>query len=180
MFSDKLHRRAIRLTSHWSPMAPRLSILVTYGLLFAAAATPVGAHTADDVEHAKSDRDVAYQNVARVEEQVEAALVEYDRTHTELEDVEAKVDLTQRQLDTYRSYSSDLDAQVRDAIVEAYVSTGSSDISVTLGAETFQDMVVTRYLGERLRGVNGPTSVGCWSCHARSNVCARISKLIAR
>jgi len=127
-------------------------MFIVWGLLLVSTATPVGAQTSNDVEHAKSDRDAAYESVTRVQDQVEAALIEYDRAHTELEIVEEKVDLTERRLETYRRESSDLDAQVREAIIEAYVSTGSSDVTVALGAETFQDMVMARYLGEQLRG----------------------------
>jgi murein DD-endopeptidase MepM/ murein hydrolase activator NlpD len=130
---------------------PSLSILVACGLLLVTTATPVAAQTSDDVKHAGSDRDAAYQRVTIVQDEMEAALIKYDRVHTELETVEEKVDLTQRQLDVYRSDSSDLDVLVREAIVEAYVG-GPRDVSVALGAETFQDMVMARYLGEQLRG----------------------------
>jgi murein DD-endopeptidase MepM/ murein hydrolase activator NlpD len=128
-----------------------LSMLVAWGLLLVTTATPVAAQTSDDVKHAGSDRDAAYQRVTIVQDEMEAALIKYDRVHTELETVEEKVDLTQRQLDVYRSDSSDLDVLVREAIVEAYVG-GPRDVSVALGAETFQDMVMARYLGEQLRG----------------------------
>lgn len=130
---------------------PRLSMLAAYGLLFAVTATPVSAQTSGDVNHAESDRDAAYQRVVTVQDQMEVALIEYDRAHTALEDVEEKVELTQRKLETYRNESTDLDVLVRTAIIEAYVGTGANDVTVALGAETFQDMVMIRHLGEQLR-----------------------------
>jgi murein DD-endopeptidase MepM/ murein hydrolase activator NlpD len=129
-----------------------LSILVACGLLLVTAVAPVDAQSSDDVNHAESDRSAAYQRVTIVQDQVEAALIKYDRTHTELETVEEKVDLTQRQLDVYRSDLGDLDTLVREVVVEAYVGSGSREISVAVGAATFQDVVMARYLGEQLRG----------------------------
>ncbi len=149
---DRSYRRARRLTNRTSPTAPRLWVLVAYGLVFAATTAPAGAHSSDDVEHARSDRNAAYQSVTRIQDELEAALAEYDRVHTELEEVEERVDLTQRRLDSYRAESDDLDASVRQVIVEAYVSTGSLDVSVALGADTFQDVVMARYLGDQIRG----------------------------
>ncbi|MCL1602063.1 MAG: peptidoglycan DD-metalloendopeptidase family protein [Actinomycetia bacterium] len=151
MSSDHLHQRAHHRARRLTMAVPRFSIFIGTGLLFVISATSVGAQTSGDVEHAKSDRNAAYQSVVRVEDQVEAALIEYDRAHTALEDVEEKVDLTQDRLEAYRLESDDLDARLGEAIVEAYVGSGSKDLSVTLVAETFQDVVMARYIGEQLR-----------------------------
>ena len=129
----------------------RLSALVVSGLLLVTTTTPVNAQISGDVTHAKADRDAAYAQVVSVQNDVEAALIEYDRAHTKLEDVEEKVNLTQRQLDAYRSESSGLDASVREIVIEAYVNTGSAEMSVALRAETFQDLVMARHLGEHVR-----------------------------
>ena len=152
MSSAQSYFRAHRATQRPSTAGSRLSIFIVIGVVFVAMATSATAQTSGDVEHAKSDRNTAYQSVVKVQDQVEQALTEYDRAHTALEDVEEKVDLTQNRLDAYRLESDDLDAQLRAAIVEAYVGAGSNDLSVTLVADTFQDVVMARYLGEQLRG----------------------------
>ena len=149
---DRSSQRAKLLTNRWSPTVPRLLVLAAYALIFATTTVPVGAHTSDDVEHAKSDRNAAGQNVARNQDELESALTEYDRVHAEREDVEENVDLTQRRLESYRAESDNLDATVREAIVAAHVSTGLSDVLVAPGAETFQDVVMARYLEHQMRG----------------------------
>ena len=151
MSSDPASLNANRPKGRGALPVPRLTALIACGLLLAASTTPVSAQTSGDVTHAKADRDAAYGQVVSVQNDVEAALIEYDRAHTKLEDVEERVDLTQRQLDAYRNESSGLDASVREIVIEAYINTGSAEVSVALGAETFQDLVMARHLGEHVR-----------------------------
>ena len=82
--SDPSHRRANGLTRRRWAVVPQLTIGLAFGLMLVTITSPAGAQTSDDVEHAKSDRDAAFESVTRVQEQVEAALIEYDRAHTEL------------------------------------------------------------------------------------------------
>jgi murein DD-endopeptidase MepM/ murein hydrolase activator NlpD len=152
MSTDRSYRRPHRWTNLWSVTVRYLAILVALWIFLAVTGPNAGAQTSGDVDHAESDRDTAYEQVQMVQNQVERALIEYDRAHTELEDVEERVELTRRQLDTYRTESEDLDALVLEGIIEAYVSTGSTDAKIALGARTFQDLVLARYLGDQLRG----------------------------
>lgn len=126
-------------------------------VLFAVIATigltpiPAVAQTSDDVDHAEADRDAAYARVQEVEAKLEQALLTYDQIHSELEILEEKVETTERQILAYQTTAGELDEIVRLTVIDAYVGSGVADLNVSLSTETFQDLLMTRFLGEKLR-----------------------------
>lgn len=139
-----------------SPLRPSrsLRLLIAIGVALSGIGgigQSANAQTSDDVDHAAADRNAAYANVLKVEEELEQALLRYEEVHSQLEVLEDKVGLTERQLTTYEVQTDDLDAAVRSAVIDAYIGSGISDLVISLNTKTFQELLMARFLGQKLQ-----------------------------
>lgn len=125
-----------------------LGVAVT---LFASLPLPADGHSSDDVKAAEASRDRAYTRVQRVQDDLDAALIRYDQVHTELDDVEERVDRTKAQLGRIQEDESRLRDAARDAVIDAYTGGGVGELSVPIGTDRVQDLMVALYVGARIR-----------------------------
>ena len=113
--------------------------------------SPTVAQTSDDVDHAEADRDVAYSRVLKVESDLDRTLLNYERVHSLLEALELKVERTEKQLREFQTSATELSEVVKLAVIDAYAGSGVADLDVSLNTKTFQDLLMARYLGGKLR-----------------------------
>ena len=132
---------------------PRLvAVAVTVAAMYLSGiGIPALAQTSSDVDHAAADRDAAYADLLKVEGELSQALFRYEEVHSQLEDLEDKVGLTERQLATYLLQVDDLDGMAKSALVNAYIGGDVSDLNISLSTKTFQDSLMARFLGQTLQ-----------------------------
>jgi len=133
-----------------SPFSSRVATAIAV-VATLAATTPAVAHSEEDVERARNDRDAAYSSVQQAQADLEEALETYDRIHTQLDDVEYRVSKTETILSNYKEEAQTLSEQARRSLVEAYTSTGLSPLGVQLNATGIQDLVMVDYIGARIQ-----------------------------
>lgn len=129
---------------------PRVAVLIA-SLMFATLA-PIQAAGADlegDVATAEHERDDAYAEVVRVQEELDAAVFTYQEVAFELEDLHWRVDRLTARLDESKVELDILDGEVRELVTARYMLGDTASVGMVMDAASIQDLATGRAISER-------------------------------
>ncbi|HHC09367.1 MAG TPA: hypothetical protein ENK55_11715 [Actinobacteria bacterium] len=134
-----------RVTTGRSVVFVALVALVV-GLL----APEVGAQSKSDVSRAKDEREAAYRELVEANEELGAAVARLEAIEEQLWDLHRRIERIESRIDQYEGEARRLEEQVRELVVEAYVTGGSTQILTSMfAAASFQDVLTSQVLIDR-------------------------------
>lgn len=121
-------------------------------LVFAALlSTPLsaGAQTREEVEKTAQARDEAAAALVAANEQLDAALLEYQQINSRLEDLNWRISVLFDRVGEYQAEATDLEDRARALVIDAYVNGGAELMNVALEAASIQDVLTSQVLISR-------------------------------
>jgi murein DD-endopeptidase MepM/ murein hydrolase activator NlpD len=124
---------------------PLILVLTFLGL------TPItaSATTESDVEQAEQARQEAYDRLVAVNEQLDAALLDYHLINGELEELEYRIGVIVERIDDHETSVAELTERARELVTEAYMSAGTGVFQVAFEADNIQDLLTSQVLIDR-------------------------------
>lgn len=113
--------------------------------------TPImaSATTESDVERAEQARREAYDRLVAVNEQLDAALLEYHIINGELEELTYRISVIVDRIDDHESSVEELTERAKELVTEAYMSAGTGVFQVAFEADNIQDFLTSQVLINR-------------------------------
>ncbi len=107
------------------------------------------ATTESDVEQAEQARREAYDRLVAVNEQLDAALLDYHLINGELEELEYRISVIVERITDHETAVTELTDRARDLVTEAYMTAGTGVFQVAFEADNIQDFLTSQVLIDR-------------------------------
>ena len=124
---------------------PLILVLAFLGL------TPItaSATTESDVDRAEAARQEAYDRLVAVNQELDAALLDYHLINGELEELKYRIGVIVERIDDHESSVQELTDRARELVTEAYMSAGTGVFQVAFEADNIQDLLTSQVLIDR-------------------------------
>jgi murein DD-endopeptidase MepM/ murein hydrolase activator NlpD len=124
---------------------PLILVLAILGL------TPIMARatTESDVEQAEQARQQAYDRLVAVNQELDAALLDYHLINGELEELTYRIGVIVERITDHETSVEELTERARELVTEAYMSAGTGVFQVAFEAENIQDLLTSQVLIDR-------------------------------
>ena len=130
-------------------------LLASSTLLIGSTLVPAAmAQSQDEVDQAEAERARALEVYIRVQEEVEAALEEYENIRGEIFDVEYRMDRLENRIGEDTEAASVIKETAKELAVEAYITGSLGSFSVALEAKNIQDIVTSQALFEKANAIS--------------------------
>lgn len=112
------------------------------------------AQSKEEVERAEADRALALEQFIRLQDEVDAAIEEYENVRGEIFDVEYRIDRLEDRIGEDAKTAEELEQTARQLAVEAYIAGSLGTFRVALEAKNIQDVFTSQALFERANAIN--------------------------
>jgi murein DD-endopeptidase MepM/ murein hydrolase activator NlpD len=137
------------------PTFRRFFLVSASFVLLATTLSPgVVAQSKEEVEQAEAERERALEEYISVQEEVDAAIENYEDIRSEIFEVEYRMDRLENRIGEDAEAAHELEQTARDLAVEAYVTGSLGTFSVALEAKNIQDVVTSKALFERANAIS--------------------------
>ncbi len=113
---------------------------------------PIMASATDekDVEQAEAARKAAYDRLVEVNQELEAAILEYQEINAELDELTHRIEVILDRIADHESSVAMLKIRARELVTQAYITSGNSDIiEIAFEADSIQDLLTSQVLLDR-------------------------------
>ncbi|MBU1227278.1 MAG: M23 family metallopeptidase [Actinobacteria bacterium] len=122
----------------------RVAVIVLLASLFAGTALPAWSVTDEDVEQARRQREAAAAERAAALTDLDAAVAAYEAINVEFAELTFRIGQLRSLMDSYQQQSDDLQDQVRNRAVEAYMHGDRSEGTILFATGSIEQAVMAQ------------------------------------